>query len=531
MKKKIIFIFLLALFFRFWKLTEFPIHLSMDEVAISVAAREVLNTGVDEWGSKSLLAFKSVGDYKPPVNIYLNIISILTFGFGEFATRFPVAFLGSLTAIIFALIAKDLKFKQWMFAGIFIAISPWHVHFSRASFGAITGVFFASLGLFYFLKWVGKKSKNKHIYFSLINFSLAVWAYHAQRVFVPVLFLSLIIIFRKYIFKKNLKRIFKKSAIILLFFAAPMIFLSATTPAISERAAATSFFRDPVFYDSLHHGEYENLTEAIFDNDIYITFRFWTGKYINYFDINYLFWNGAQFTPVNNPDIGLLYLANLPIIVLGLANVLKQKNTTKNLLLVLLFLGPLPATFSMNDQHPLRSLSWIMFFGLLIPIGVEELFRLNKKYKLLKAIYLVLIIFNIFYFKNIYTKQFPRLNSEAWQYGYEEVSKFACENIDNYDQIFVSESFGATEQFTSLPQYYLSYYCGEHPFVYTQSIDLSSEGIFIKRPLWDVDESNYKNALFIAAPWDFPEDLEEEKIIKKLQFLNGKESFWFVETK
>jgi len=527
---KLLIIFIIALVFRFWNLTSFPVHFSMDEVAVGVAAREILNKGVDEWGQHLPLAFESVGDYKPPVNVYLTAISYAIFGMSEFATRFPVALIGSLTALVLALIARELKLTYWWFAGIFIAIVPWHVHFSRATFGAIIGLFFASVGLLYFIKWINSKSAHRNLYISLSALSLSVWAYHSYRVFIPILSLALIYIYKRDIVQKNAKQYVFKAICILAFFAIPFIFLTITTPAISERAAATSFMRDAAFTNNLHKGNYTGVVEYIFDNDMYLIFREWSGKYINYFDPRFLFWKGMQFTPPNFPGIGVMYAASFPIMLLGFSRMLTQKKQTRQLLLALLFLGPLPATFSINEQHPLRSLSWILFFALLAPIGFAYLKKLNKKYHILIAAWMILLVFNIAYFKNIYTIQFPNVYSAPWQYGYEQVSRYACQNKDNYDQVFISESFGADEYFTSLPQYYLAFYCGTHPFDHT-NLQNKNTNIFIKRPLWEVDKDNYKNALFIAAPWDFPEDFDTSKIIKKLYFLDGKESFWFVETK
>src|SRR4030042_566937 len=89
----IVIIFLIALLFRFYKLSSYPVSLSMDEVAIGYNAYSILKTGKDEWGQKLPLAFKSVGDYKPPVDIYLTVPSVWVFGLNEFGVRFPVALL------------------------------------------------------------------------------------------------------------------------------------------------------------------------------------------------------------------------------------------------------------------------------------------------------------------------------------------------------------------------------------------------------------------------------------------------------
>jgi len=70
MKNKLISLFLIiGIILRFWQLTKYPVSLSMDETAIGYNAYSILKTGKDEWGEFLPLAFKSVGDYKPPVNV------------------------------------------------------------------------------------------------------------------------------------------------------------------------------------------------------------------------------------------------------------------------------------------------------------------------------------------------------------------------------------------------------------------------------------------------------------------------------
>jgi len=74
-KNKIILglILIIGIFFRFYKLAEYPVSLSIDEVAIGYNTYSLLKTGNDEYGIPHPLAFKSVGDYKLPLLIYQKL--------------------------------------------------------------------------------------------------------------------------------------------------------------------------------------------------------------------------------------------------------------------------------------------------------------------------------------------------------------------------------------------------------------------------------------------------------------------------
>ncbi|PIV01434.1 glycosyl transferase, partial [Candidatus Shapirobacteria bacterium CG03_land_8_20_14_0_80_40_19] len=63
----------LAFFLRFIFLTKSPPGFYVDEAAVGYNAYSILKTGADEYGKKFPLFFRSFGDYKMPLNIYLTV--------------------------------------------------------------------------------------------------------------------------------------------------------------------------------------------------------------------------------------------------------------------------------------------------------------------------------------------------------------------------------------------------------------------------------------------------------------------------
>ena len=525
MAKKLIIIsiFLLAFFLRTWNLTKYPVSFSMDEVAIGYNAYSILKTARDEFGELLPLAFRSAGDYKPPVNIYLTVPSIAVFGLNEFGIRFPVALIGSLTVVVFILLLINLglSFKSSILAGFWLAILPWHIHFSRASFEAVTALFFLVLGTTVFISW----SKNKNMLNAILAavfMSLSVWSYHAERLFVP-----LIVIFLFFIFKPKKKII--TFILITLIFAIPFIKLAFFTPAISQRAFSTSILRESSLVKIMHNGNYKNLGERLFNNDIYLVYSHWLSKYLNYYDLRFLFWKGMQFTPPGYPDLGLLMIIDLPLFLVGIYYLAKSKNNKlKSLALFWFFAGPFPASLTMNEQHPLRALVWIPFFGIVMASGFEYL--LNRfKFKKVVLIYFVLVLVNFIYLFDIYTKQFPGFYSESWQYGYKDAVIYACENIDKYKEIVITDTFGEEGPLnTGLPYLYVLIYCKWDRDFFLETGNHRSE-IKFRRPNQE-DYMNKENVLLIGSPWDFLDGTREKgKIVKTIYYLNGKEAFLLIE--
>jgi 4-amino-4-deoxy-L-arabinose transferase-like glycosyltransferase len=522
---------------RFYKISKFPVHLSMDETAIAYNAYSILKTGKDEWGEKMPLAFKSAGDYKPPVNVYLSIPIIKWFGLTEFSARFVSAFLGSITPIILFLFLLELGFPviASFLTSVWLAILPWHIHFSRAGFEAITALFFVFLGLLFFYKWLNK-SKNIYLTFFIVSSSLAVWAYHAERLFVPLICLYLFFNYRKNILS-NLKKtplIFLiLNLIIFLVFSVPFIKLTLFTPAITTRASVTSIIKSPELSQSLKT-KYINSKDFIINNNFYKIFNFWLNQYLEYFDPRFIFWKGMEFTPKQYLDVGLVFVIDIIIFFLGCSQLITQKNKKiSNLFLSLFLLGPLPASLTMNHQHPLRALTWIPAFSVIIASAYTFI---QSHWS--KKIFLILFIFyliNFVYFVNIYTSLFPYFHSEYWQYGQKEISQYVCKHKNKYNEIIISDTFGSDGPLnTGLPYLYILFYCQINPQDFIES-RLSStffhiDNINFHRISWKVD-SLKKNTLLIAAPWDFLDSkVPESQIVKKINFINNKEGFWFVDT-
>ncbi len=517
--------FVVAIIFRFTSLTSYPVSYSMDEVSIGYNAYSMVTTGRDEWGESFPLTFRSLSDYKPPVSIYLTAISIIIFGFGEFAVRFPNALIGSLTIFPFWAFLTRLGFtrKTAVVGALWLAINPWHVYFSRGGFETLIALFFVIMGIWLFLKGVSEKSYIS-LYLSLASFSLSVWTYHAERVFVPALVLALALIKRRELVvmfsKKTLKAVFAIAIIAL--FSVPLLYVMLFTPA-STRAMHTSLLRD--FHLTLHNGEYISFTQLIFDNDLFLIARAFLGKYFNYLDIEYLFKHGLALVPKSFTGMGLLYLANLPVVALGLYSlVFHQKKELRVIAMVLFILGPLPAALTLDEQHSLRALTWLPFWGVAFVAGVEKFTSLKLKLKrVLVGAYALCLLFNISYFADMYFRQFPYFYAELWLYGYKQAALLGCSELNNYDQILITDTFGTDGPlYTGVPYIYVLFYCKIPPKDFLAN-NRQIEGFAMRRPDWRNDST--ENMLIIAAPYDLPLDEIPESRVNYIKYPNGKVAF------
>lgn len=529
----ILFVVGVAVFMRFYQLTKNPVSYSMDEVAFGYNAYSVLKTGHDEHGEFLPLAFKSVGDYKPPVDVYVMVPFVAAFGLSEISVRFPLALYGVLTviAVIFLIKRLGFRWRSALFAGFWLSVLPWHVDFSRSGVGASGSLFFLVFGILMFLYWIIRLENKWFAFFSAVSFSLSVWGYHAERVFIPllVIFLFLFLDWKKIFTDKKYKASLWVFVLTVALFAIPFLKLTFFSTAIAERAASTSILRESSLIQSLHQGLYTNIAQRILDNDVFIIFRHWVGKYLNYFDFRFWFLKGLQFTPPGYPDMGLMYAVDLPLFLYGIYSLVRSKNTfAKKLALFWFFAGPLSASFTMNEQHPLRALTWLPFFVIIMAASAENIFGRTKKIWF-GFVYLILLVFSVFYFGDIYLNQFPYFYSESWQYGYKQIAVYACDHLNDYDKILVSDTFGSTGPInTGTPPLYFLFYCPTDRNYYLVNGKHLDKILFTRPNVYSTTIPG--KLLLIGSTWDFlDEKLYGGKIIKKIVYPSGVDAFWFVE--
>src|SRR6185369_15376499 len=84
-------IILIAVFLRFYTLSEIPNGLYVDEAEIGYNAFSILQTGKDEFGKSFPLFIRSINVYAPPLYMYLTTIPIYFFGLSIFSVRFVSA--------------------------------------------------------------------------------------------------------------------------------------------------------------------------------------------------------------------------------------------------------------------------------------------------------------------------------------------------------------------------------------------------------------------------------------------------------
>jgi 4-amino-4-deoxy-L-arabinose transferase-like glycosyltransferase len=438
---------------RFYNISNNPPGLYLDEVSIGLNAYDILKTGKDQFGISYPLAFKSFGDYKMPIYIYLVSLSMLIFGKTEFAVRFPSALAGTLTVLVIFFLLKELlendkKTKQIanvlaLIGSAVLAILPWHLQFSRGGFENSVALLFYSTGWLLGIRY-WKTKKWLYLLGIALCFCFAEYTYQLYRIVSPLTFFIVAVI----LFFKE-KKLFKNvllAFIIFIILSLPLILFSFTLHG-QERFFETSAFGQNLFSKGII---------GIFRDGI-----IFVNNYLSYFSLTYFFHLGDQINRHQVQNFGLLYLWQLPFLVAGLYFLAKTKNALIRFVTIFfLLVGPIAPALVLPSPHTLRFLSGTIPSTLLTTLGIYQIYVARIKWR--KFVFVVvsaIVAVSFIYFLDYYFVQYPKESQIDWGGACKQVAYEIQKDSTTYSHIVVDKNLGCIPEYFSfyIPSIPLSY--------------------------------------------------------------------------
>lgn len=541
----VIVIFLLMVFggfIRFYNNTHNPNGLNVDEVAFGYNAYSILKTARDENGLFMPLSFRSYGDYKNPIPLYLMVPSIALFGLNDFAVRFPNALLATLSIPIFYLLFYKLTKKQSvsLIAILLLTISPWHIFFSRFASENLIGCLFVVLGMYFFLKMIEKNSIKFSILSSLFLIG-SMYTYFAQRLFIPLFYLPLIYISWK---KFKLSKSLLFFVIVAVILALPLI-LSTLFGSDNARAKMTFIGNDIEFLRNVALTN-QQVNYSVFNGvDYYfLLFFYWFRKYLNYIHPAFLFFKGLDMTTTGSLGLGVLYFFEAPFLIFGIFKLIKQKLPYAYFIIYWILIGLIPASLTISEQNATRTLLILPPLLLISSLGAMGLFKLvrnnlSRRYStVVSSLFALFILWNLIRAYFTFAVHFPNERGEYFMEGSREVVNFIEKNQNRYKEVVFDPVRGVDGPLiVSVPHMYMLFYLKYDPITYQNESKLIGDNLFgfgkyrVRRIKWEQDKST-KDILYIGSPWSIPEEsLKPGEILDKIYLTNGKLAYLIVSPK
>lgn len=460
-KTKVILIAILVIasFLRLWKLSQVPVSLFGDEVDVGYQAYSILKTGRDYYGNFMPIHFHSLAEWRTPLYIYSAVPTVAIFGVSPLGVRLPAAVFGILGVLVFYLLVKKLTINNEplaIIASFLLAISPWHIQYSRAGFEVTLMLLLLLLGLYFFFK---SFHNSKFIILSSVFFALTPWVYSTAKLFTPILMLFLLIIYWKNVFSLSKKNLII-SFITILVVGGPIVW-STLFGGGSQRFDYIGIFTDPTMEtevgtarlnDARARGETgTGLNPTLMDRIIHNKFTFvgdnFLRNYLQPFSFDFLFNNGDPNPRHSIHGMGELYKVEAIGLILGLilfsAHSASSGQNAKIKLLIAFWIlaGVIPASLTRDGgNHATRLILILPPLIFLISFGWLEVYGLiSKKYRLiLLGIISFLYFLCIFSYLHNYWVHNPTYSERWWHYGFKEGITYIKENQKDYDKVVIS---------------------------------------------------------------------------------------------
>lgn len=457
----LIFILFLAFILRYYNLGFNPPAAYGDEISFAWNAWNILKTGTDEYGNSFPLLFRAFDDYKAPIPTYLLVPFLAVGGLDTFVVRLPVVLFAVATIYLVFLLAEKLFDKKVALVSAFLlAISPWHLHLSRGFFESTIALFFLVAATYFF---VLAKGKRKYLYVSATFFVLTIYTYLTPRImllfFIPLLFLW----GKKWILSQ--KKYALGFFLIIFIFSLPLVKASIFYQG-SARIQKLSQARNEQIQREVilvrNSSQSPEIVKRILHNRPLYWLRAVVNDYVEHFSPQFLFLYGDSSLRYGLGSMGLMYLIEMPFLIVGLYVLYTRNKHIFYLFIGWLLIAPIPSAL-VGKPFAVRSLAIVPPLMIITGVGLLAAIVQVKRLALVRrAVYIVLILGftgSLGYYLVRYHSEYPSYAATWWGWENKAVIDLAIKEQDKYDYIFLSNFYSGLDLA-------FAYYTNQDPLVY-----------------------------------------------------------------
>ena len=554
-------ILILAALLRLWNLGSFPAF-NADEAALGYNAYSLIQTGKDEHGNPWPLHFQSFNDYKPGGYVYLILPFVKFMGLNEWSVRLPNALLGIATVYIIYLLVKQLFKSSYelrvtgsnsqlttlnsealaLTSSFLLAISPWHLHFSRGGWEVNTATFFITLGVYLFLKFISIK-KFIYLAFSFLVFSFSLYTYHSSRIITPILSIALIIIYWKDL---EVKKYFKLYILYSIFYILLLLPLAVdlTKDGAISRAAGVGLFADPgpisrIEEQRSQHTDFRNIESKIIHNKLINYGLAFLENWSEHYHGLFLFLSGDDIQRNKVPETGQLYLFEIITVLLGVFVLLKSSflNPKSSYLVFLwLLVAPMASALTFQSPHALRSQNMVIPLTIISSLGLGYALSFFKKFSKIAPLRVwhlafgIVILWQFARYQHMYWAHMAKEYPFSSQYGVKELVNFVGRDEFKERQIVITDRYDQPYiLFLFFTKYDPKKFQEEHSLTQRDGYGFSTVRDFDRFHFYSVKwgeiMSDYPNSIIAGTAEEIP---REANIIKDIYGNNGYKYFRIV---
>ncbi len=376
---------------RAWNLADNPPELYPDEIFTYLSAKNVVENGRPI--QKRLPAYGTAA-----------YVSVSVLGETPLGIRAPAVFFGLVSILLVYLLAVELfgDTAAALFAAFFMAIIPWHIHFSRVGWESASFLPYLLVSVYLFIYGINRERKWALIV-SFGMFALTLYTYLAALLY-SVLFLAcLLVIYRRYFLRE--RRVLAAGLTVFLVLSAPYLLAIFTVAMFADKASILFTFTSGVNQETL----------SVFGTN-----------YITHFGPDFLFIHGDP-NLRHGAGTGVIYWVMLPFLAAGIVYAAITGGRRNAFYFILFWLAAFPLGAALTDDgvpHAMRSLAGAPVLCLLSGRGVSGLVRTaaaraGRAYVsyILYAAVAIVSLAPLPGFAKRYYGDYPVMSAPDWEYG------------------------------------------------------------------------------------------------------------------
>lgn len=445
-KVLLVLILVLAAVLRIWKLDLVPVSLFGDEADVGYQAYSILKTGKDYMGNIALFYVSSIADKKAPLYSYVAAPTVAIFGVSPWGVRLPAAIFGVLgVLLIFGVVKLLINENIGLIAALLLTVSPWHIQFSRWGLEHTLMLSLFLAGVYFFLKGL---SQNRWLLISSICFSLTPYAYHAGKIFLPLILVVLGLLFWQD--AKKVSKAYLIASVLIIVIIAGSIIISSTLGKSAERFNSLSVWSDSrntgeIGFDRVRDSQMSVPFGRLFHNKVTLLLGKIEENYFHAFSTEFLFVRGDTNLRHSIIQNGEFYRYQLFFLIVGLIFLTVKIPNQKYKLFIIswLLLAPFPAMVTTEGGvHAARLFFMLVPLIIIIATGIYySYFVLGKKLQNIYLLSIVLLLsLSFLFYQHNYWVHYPWDSEKWWQAGFKEAIQGAVEEGKKYEKVIISQA-------------------------------------------------------------------------------------------
>lgn len=427
---------------RFYRLGDVPVGVTNDELGYISNAYSISQAGRNVFG-EFLPFFTYFGHGFPymPVPMYLQAMVFRVMPLSAFSGRFLNALLGTGSILLVGWVVRKISGKESLAyaAALALAISPWHIFFSRTGYDTVVASFFYLLFFALSIRFINNRR------FSLWPMLILLLALFSYRGMTPLAF-GLVVILTWYALRsvqKNKKYLISFLVSCFVAFSLFGVVAKMESPRgfMAEAGIDISSMEKNIEY-SMRESQGLHTVKRIFLNKPIAVLSRWLGQYMGGYDGGMLFLHGEGSQSYSMWMRGKLYAVDAIFFLIGLLFLFKTPSlfTFGLISLGLFFVSGLPG---LVGGPPYGSRNFFLTFPVAFFIGSGWVASLQSKKTRVAMITIVILLYgySVSHFVFDYFERYANQRSEVWFGSMKAVSAIIEREKANTDIIWAGVYF------------------------------------------------------------------------------------------